>query len=200
MATIARLYAIDTSRGVLRWSVANPCLSMARQCAPRVLSNGSVAYESISEHRDKPGSSTFDYKIRMIGADGKENWSRQADSGTEFVVPPGTSILVVRNFHGLEILDERGTSRWVRAGAWVSLNVTQRPGLFFACGLPQRYYYLSGFEADGREVLHKDWTELGSTDCGPVHSGPGNLLFYEGMESVHGQNGLWSFLFPGGTT
>jgi hypothetical protein len=59
--------------------------------------------------------------------------------------------------------------------------------------LPFRGFDLNGFDADGREVLHLPGATFGST-CRRVHSGPRNLLFNEGVDSVHGQSALWSFL------
>lgn len=196
IAGTANLFAIDATSGVIRWKASNPCYGQAPACAPRLLSNGSVALESVEERKASAGSSAFDYRIRVLSANGEELWSRRVDYGTEFVVPPGTSMLVVRDSDGLEILDRRGTSLGTRAGRWISLNVTQRPGLFFSCFLPMRYYDLHGFDAGLREILQMSWDHLGSTDCVLVHSGPGNLLFYEGVDSVHGQNALWSFVLP----
>jgi outer membrane protein assembly factor BamB len=192
LVSTTRLYAIDTGRGALRWSVSNPCYSLFRECTPRVLSDGRVAIESVSDRSGKAGSSGVEYQVRVVDADGKEVWSRDAKSTIEYVVPPGTSLLVVRYYNGLEILDASGMRRRTEPGNWFNLSVAQQPGVFFACSSEG----LTGFESDGRRVLNIPGERLGGMLCGPAHAGPGKLLFVESMDMPHEQYSLWSLLFP----
>ncbi len=192
VVSTTHLYAIATSRGVLRWSVSNPCYSLLEECTPQGLSDGKVAIESVADRRGKAGSSGLEYQVRVVDADGKEVWSRDAKSTIEYVVPPGTSLLVVRYDNGLEILDASGVRRTTEPGNWFNLSVAQQPGVFFACSSEG----LTGFESDGRRVLNISGERLGGILCGSAHAGPGNLLFVESTDMSHAQYSLWSLLFP----
>jgi hypothetical protein len=192
VVSTTHLYAIDTSRGVLRWSVSNPCYSLFQECTPQALSDGKVAIESVADHGGKAGSSGLEYQVRVLDAGGKEVWSRDAKSTIEYVVPPGTSLFVVRGYNGLEILDASGVRRRTEPGDWFNLSVAHQPGVFFACSSEG----LTGFEGDGRRVLNIPGERLGGMLCGPVHAGPGDLLFVESMDMSHERDSLWSLLFP----
>ena len=192
VVSTTHLYAIDTARGALRWSVSNPCYSLFQECTPQALSDGKVAIESLADRSGKAGSSGLEYQVRVVDAGGKEVWSRDAKSTIEYVVPPGTSLLVVRNYSGLEILDASGVRRRIEPGNWFNLSVAQQPGIFFACSSVG----LTGFESDGRRVLNISGERLGGILCGPVHPGPGNLLFVESTDMSHERYSLWSLLFP----
>jgi hypothetical protein len=163
-----------------------------QECTPRVLSDGKVAIEPLADRRGKAGSSGVEHQVRVVDADGKEVWSRDAKSTVEYVVPPGTSLLVVRYYNGLEILDASGVRRRTEPGNWFNLSVAQQPGVFFACSSEG----LTGFESDGRRVLNIPEERLGGMLCGPAHAGPGKLLFVESMDMSHEQYSLWSLLLP----
>jgi len=192
VVSTTHLYAIDTARGVLSWSVSNPCYLLLQECTPQALSGGKVAIESVADRGGKAGSSGLEYQVRVVDAGGKEVWSRDAKSTIEYVVPPGTSLLVVRGYNGLEILDASGVRRRTEPGNWFNLSVAQQPGVFFACSSEG----LTGFESDGRQVLNISGERLGGILCGSAHAGPGNLLFVESTDMSHAQYSLWSLLFP----
>ena len=89
VVSTTHLYAIDTARGVLRWSVSNPCYLLLQECTPQALSGGKVAIETVADRGGKAGSSGLEYQVRVVGAGGKEVWSRDAKSTIDMLCRPG---------------------------------------------------------------------------------------------------------------
>jgi len=132
------------------------------------------------------------YKLRLLDSQGKTLWTRDDKSRMDYVVPPATSVLVVRPNFGLEFVAARGNTQWKKSGRWEWLSVTRRPGMFLA---GTRDGGVTGFATDGRQELNVSNDKLEGTWCVGVPNGQGDLLFLESRD-MYDRYSLWSVRFP----
>ena len=193
LVSTTHVFAVDTEKVRLRWRVDNPCRSLFPECRPRPLADGKVAIESVEPDKTEPQTlrTGLQYQLRVLDAQGKTLWARDDRSTTEYVVPPATSLLVLRTNFGLEFVDASGKAGRKEPGRWGSLGVTRQPGVFFACSLDG----LTGFASDGRQELNIGNDKLEGTMCSGVSDGRGDLLFLESRD-IYDRYSLWSVRFP----
>jgi hypothetical protein len=125
-----KLHAIDVARGKRLWSIENPCGQQAGLCHPEEFANGSIAIieNNVPESRSRN-------ILRLINAKGELEWSEeypQRVATFEYVVPRGTSTLVVSAEGVMTAQNPRGEAQWTLQGFWQNLLPSRRVGMFYA--------------------------------------------------------------------